>query len=122
MADAKKSDVTKYATEYVKNDWDKVVFLDNPHTDNLMTAFLNLGAEMWVTRRRQLITEKLLSQGAKVSAEAIDAYNPSPEETAAWEKQRDEFIERTFSVLTRPITKVAGAAPSTTRVAPLNKP
>ena len=121
MADAKKDRPT-YAADFIKGDWDKAVYLDNPHVDNLMTAFLNLGAEMWVTRRRQFITEKFLSQGKTVSPEAIDAYNPTPEESAAWEKQRDEFIERTFSVLTRPVAKVAGAAPSTTRVAPLNKP
>ena len=48
MAEIKKEHQT-YATDYVKGDWDKAVYLDNPHTDNLMSAVLNLGAEFWAS-------------------------------------------------------------------------
>ena len=119
MADAKKERQT-YATEYVKGDWDKAVYLDNPHTDNLMSAVLNLGAEFWAMRRRQMVVEKLLDQKGTISRAAIEAYNPTEEERAAWTAERDDFIERTFSVLTRVTDKVGGAMPAA-KVPPLNK-
>ena len=50
MADAPKDRPT-YAAPFIKGDWDKAVYLDNPHTDNLMTAFVGLGAEHWSLRR-----------------------------------------------------------------------
>jgi hypothetical protein len=47
-----------YAVDFVKSDYDKAVITDNVHTDNLMTAMLNLAAELWVVRRRLLISER----------------------------------------------------------------
>ena len=119
MADAKKERET-YAVDYVKGDWDKAVYLDNPHTDSLMSAVLNLGAEFWAMRRRQMVVEKLLDQKGTVSRQTIEAYNPTDEERVAWAAERDDFIERTFSVLTRVAEKVGGTMPST-KVPPLNK-
>jgi hypothetical protein len=119
MADTKKDRPT-YATDYVKGDWDKAVFLDNPHTDNLMSAMLNLGAEFWAMRRRQMVVEKLLDQKGTIDRATIEAYNPSEEERVAWTAERDDFIERTFSVLTRVGERVGGNMPSA-KVPPLNK-
>jgi hypothetical protein len=92
------------ATDFVKSDYDKAVILDSVHADNLMSAVLNLGAEAWVVRRRLMITEKLAGQKVFATAAAIDAYRPTPEETVAWEKERDVFIDRTLGVLTRSAT------------------
>jgi hypothetical protein len=117
MADVKKDRPT-YATEFIKGDWDKAVYLDNPHVDNLMTAFLGLGAEHWALRRRVMVIEKFLEQKKISSPEVIDAYVPTGDEKVAWEKDRDEFIERIFSVLTRQKTKVAGAPPSDKKMPP----
>ena len=53
---------------------------------------------------------------------AIDAYKPSAEETAAWERERDTFIDRTLSVLTRPGKRLEGASiPQKADTAPLRK-
>ena len=40
-----KTDRPTYTADYIKGDFEKAVYLDNVHTDNLMTAFLGLGAE-----------------------------------------------------------------------------
>lgn len=117
MADVKKDRPT-YATEFIKGDWDKAVYLDNPHVDNLMTAFLGLGAEHWALRRRVMVIEKFLEQEKIASPAVIDSYTPTVAEKIAWEKDRDEFIERIFSVLTRQTTKVAGAPPSDKMMSP----
>ena len=119
MADTKKDRQT-YATDYIKGDWDKAVYLDNPHTDNLMSAVLNLGAEFWALKRRQLVVEKLLDQKGTVSRATVEAFNPSEEDKAAWQAERDDFIERTFSVLTRVADKSYNITP-TAKVPPLKK-
>ncbi len=95
--------------DFVKSDYDKALILDSVHTDNLMSAVLNLAAEVWVVRRRLIISETLASQKVLATAAAIDAYNPTPQEKAAWEKERDVFIDRTLSVLTRPAKRIESA-------------
>ena len=107
MADPKPT----YAAPFIKGDWDKAVYLDSPHTDNLMTAFLSLGAEFWAMRRRMMVLEKFLGEKRVVNLAAIEAYNPTPEEKATWEAERDDYIKRVFSVLTRETAAVGGAPP-----------
>ena len=121
MAD-KPKEHADYAVDFVKSDYDKAVITDNVHPDNLMTAMLNLAGEVWVIRRRLLIADKLAQQKQFATAAAIDAYKPSAEETAAWERERDTFIDRTLSVLTRPGKRLEGASiPQKADTAPLRK-
>lgn len=103
---------TQAATDFVKSDFDRATMLDNPHTDNLMTALLNLGAETWVIRRRQMISETLAAKKVMPTSAAIDAYNPTDAEEKLLKEERDIFIDRIFSVLTRPAVKIAGAPPT----------
>jgi hypothetical protein len=120
MADNAKKD-THYATDFVKSDYDQALILDSVHADNLMSAVLNLGAELWVVRRRLMIAEKLASQKVFATAAAIDAYIPTAQEKVSWEQERDVFIDRTLGVLTRSATKkIEGASiPMTRNAAPL---
>jgi hypothetical protein len=118
MAEAKQDRQT-YTTEYIKGDFDRSVFLDSPYSDNLMTVVLGLGAEYWAMRRRMMVLEKLLADKRVVDEKAIEAYNPSAAEKVVWDAERDDFIERIYSVLTRPtLGKVGGALPQD-RVAPI---
>jgi len=105
----KVSDKPHSATDFVKSDYDKALILDSVHADNMMAAMMNLAAELWVVRRRLMISEKLADQKVFATAEAIDAYKPTKEETAAWKQERDVFIDRTLSVLTRRAVKLEGA-------------
>jgi hypothetical protein len=109
-----------YTAEYTKGDWDRVAYLDNPHIDNLMSAFLSLSAEFWAMKRRQMVTERLLEKKRTINQAAIDAYNPTEEEREAWPAERDDFIERTLGVLTRVGGKVSASFP-TGKMPPLKK-
>jgi hypothetical protein len=97
-----------YAAEYFEGDWNKSVFLDNPHTDNLMTALLGLGGEFWAMRRRMMVVEKLLADRGGIDASEIEAYQPDEDEQSLWDKERDDFIRRVFSSLVREISDVSG--------------
>ena len=88
-----------YAVDFVKSDYDKSVI-----------------------SRRLLIADKLAEKKVFATAAAIDAYKPSAEETAAWERERDIFVDRTLSVLTRPGKRLEGAnIPQKADTAPLRK-
>ncbi len=119
MADPTKDHPT-YTVDYIKGDWDKAVYLDSPHTDNLMACVLGMGAEMWAMRRRMMITEKLLSATKALDLAKIETYKPDPAEQIAWEKDRDAYIERLFSVLTRETAKLGSVSPSD-KVPPMDK-
>lgn len=111
---------TDYATDYIKGDWDKAQYLPDPHVDNLQACVLALGTEFWVMRRRQLITESLVGQNKQPNRAAIDAYRPTEAETAAWNVERDDMIDRVYAVLTR-VKAPAKGAPPMSKVAPLGK-
>ena len=90
-----------YATRFIKSDIDEAVFLGNPMLDNLMTTVIALGSEVWTNRRRMRIIEAMLAEGIAVTNEAIEQYQPSDEQEATWQAERDQFIEATFGALTR---------------------
>lgn len=106
MADAKTGEKTRetYTAEHLKGDWDKAVYLDSLHADNLMSALTAFGAEFWALKRRVMVIEKLMDDKKMVSREMVEAYQPEGAELAAWDAARDDFISRVFSVLTRPVT------------------
>jgi hypothetical protein len=101
-----------YTADYVKSDFEKAVFLDSPHTDNLMAALLSLGAEFWTMRRRMMVLEKFMEKGRVADPAAVEAYTPTAEEKIAWDKERDDFISRVFGVLTRETAHVGGPPPT----------
>ena len=111
MADDKKNRPT-YAADFVKGDFEKAVYLDSVHSDNLMTAFLGLGAEHWALRRRLMVLERFMAEKGVIVPDEVEAYDPTPEEKVAWEAERDDYIERVFTVLTREVADVAGGVPT----------
>jgi hypothetical protein len=46
-----------------------------------------------------------------MNKEMIEAYNPSEEEALDWSAERDDFIQRTFSELTRPSETLSPGIP-----------
>ncbi len=90
-----------YATDYFKSDTDQQVWLGSPHVDNLVTVALALGGEVWATRQRQIIAEKLAEKKIAATTANIEAYKPSPEEEKAWEAQRQEMALRVYGTLAR---------------------
>ncbi|MEE8307634.1 MAG: hypothetical protein V3R81_10240 [Gammaproteobacteria bacterium] len=97
------SDRPTYASDYMKGDSDQVAFLGNPVLDNLVTTVIALSSEVWANRRRDLVVERLLAEKG-ISQEMIEGYRPTPEDTAAWEKERNRFIQAALGPLLRDAT------------------
>ncbi len=98
-----------YATDYFKSDTDEQVWLGSPHLDNLVTVSLALGGEVWATRQRQLIAEKLAEKKIPATSANIEGYLSSPEEDKTWEAQRQEMAKRVFGVLARSLKSLKTA-------------
>ncbi len=94
------SDNPGYTADFIKSDTDRATFMDDPALDHLMTALVSVSTEIWVQARRMKIVERLLEDHGKVTQEMIESYQPSAEEEAAWQSERDRFIERTFGSIT----------------------
>ena len=90
-----------YATAAVRADTDNAEFLGNAHLDNLLTIVIALGAEIWESRQRLLIMERLLETEGRVTEEMIEQYVPSDEEVKRWEAKKAEMTDRVYSVLAR---------------------
>ena len=94
------SDNPGYTADFIKSDTDQATFMDDPALDHLMTALVSVSTEIWVQARRMKIVERLLEDHGKVTRALIESYKPSAEEEAAWQSERDRFIERTFGSIT----------------------
>jgi hypothetical protein len=90
-----------YTSEFIKSDTDRAVFLGSATADNLVTALTALSAEVWALRRRQKIVERLLHKHTAITAEMIETYVPTAEETAHWQSERDAFVKLMFDPFAR---------------------
>lgn len=90
-----------YAAEPFRSDIEKATFLESPHLDNLTTALIAMGSELWSLRRRVLTTEALMEKHGSVTKEMIEQYEPSAEEKQAWEEARVEMVQRIYGVFAR---------------------
>jgi hypothetical protein len=103
-----------YTVEYFKSDTDKGVLLKDMVTDNIVTALINMGAEMWATRRRQLVLEQLMAERGGVTPDMIEQYVPTPALLKNWEQERDRFIGNIYDALSRPAnTPITAHMPKT---------
>jgi hypothetical protein len=87
-----------FAAEAIKSDIDSVSFLGNPVLDNLVSVVIALGTEVWATKRRMKVMESVMAKKG-VTTKMLEEYVPTAEEAAAWEQDRDRFIELTFGAL-----------------------
>jgi hypothetical protein len=120
MADAK-IDRSTYVTDFIKGDWDRATFINDPHVDSLVAVIVSLSSELWTMRRRQMVVESLLAKSNLVSAAAIESYEPNEAEKAVWTAERDDTIERIFKALTRVGARATGKPPQQGMVPPLGK-
>ena len=95
-----RTDRPTYASDFIPSDVEKAVFLGNPILDNMMTSLIALGAEVWSNRRRMKVVEALLAEKGVTNA-MIEKYMPTADEEAEWQKDRDRFIDLTYSPLLR---------------------
>ncbi len=93
------------------NDWMKALrdlpgferghphYYESPVIDHLVEIVLQLGAELWVSRDRQLVTEHLLATKGKVTPEMIDNFEPDDTFREGLQTQRKAFTERVYGCL-----------------------
>jgi hypothetical protein len=81
-----------YTAEAIPSDVTNSQFLGNPVLDNVVSCLVAMGAEMWATKRRMKVLESVLAKSG-ISADKIEKYVPTAAETAAWDKDRDRYIE-----------------------------
>jgi len=94
-------DPKTYATDFFQSDTHRGVLLKDLTTDNVVTALIQLGAEVWGYRRRMMIVEQLLEDKGQVTKELIEQYVPSTTLMRDWEEERDAFVQRIYDVLAR---------------------
>ena len=75
------------------------VFLD-PVSDTIMEVFLELAAELWVTRSRLDHLEQLLEIDGQPAAEALENTPVDPEHATALAAKREQYIQRVFRAIT----------------------
>ncbi len=97
MADGAKTSVT-HREDFIPPQAEDV-FLGNPVLDNVMSTVIALGSEFWALQRRMNVIETLLEDNGAVTKQMIEDYRPSEDEMAAWESQRDRFIQRVYGFL-----------------------
>ncbi|MCB2106650.1 MAG: hypothetical protein KDE14_03065 [Rhodobacteraceae bacterium] len=100
MAETAKGKRQEYTTDFIEADIGKVSFLGNLHIDNIMTALIAMGAEIWTDRRRIRILESLLAKKG-VNRDMVEQYVPTAEEEAAWKTEREVLVDRMFGQFAR---------------------
>lgn len=78
-------------------------YFDNVVTDNMLDAFLELAAEVWTLKDRQLQLERALAELGVDAARLIETRVPDATEAAERKAMREAFVARLFeSFLRRP--------------------
>ena len=86
------------AAEAIKSDVKNSVFLGNPVLDNVVSCVIALGTELWATKRRMKVMEAVMAKHGVTEA-MLEQYKPTDKEVAAWEADRDRFIDLTMGPL-----------------------
>jgi hypothetical protein len=97
-----------YATEAIPSDVKNGLFLGNPALDNVVSCVIAMGAELWSTKRRLHVMQAVMAKHG-VTPEMIEKYVPSAAETAAWEADRDRFVDLTLGPLANEGFRPVGA-------------
>ena len=74
-------------------------YFKDPIIDHLLEIVLQLGAEMWIIRDRQIVTEHLLATEGKVTPEMIETFKPSPEFREKMKEERRNYTRRLYQSL-----------------------
>jgi hypothetical protein len=100
MAETKPTETKRptFAADAIPSDIKSGVFLGNQVLDNVVSCLIGMNAELWATKRRMKVMEAVMTQKG-ITTEMIEKYKPSEAEVAAWEKDRDRFIDMTLGPL-----------------------
>jgi len=87
-----------YAAEAIPSDIKNGLFLGNAALDNVVGCVIAMGAELWSTKRRLHVMEAVMAKHG-VTSQMIEQYVPTEAEKAAWESDRDRFVDLTLGPL-----------------------
>ena len=87
-----------YTADAIPSDITDAQYLGNPILDNLVSTVIAMGTEMWATKRRLKLVEAVLEEKG-VTSEMLEQYKPTAEKLAAWEADRDRFIDNAYGAL-----------------------
>jgi hypothetical protein len=76
-------------------------FLGDPMSDRIMQVVMNLAEELYVTRYRMEIMERLLDKNGLLRSADIEAFEPDAAASLEMKKSRDEFIEKLLDSVVR---------------------
>lgn len=71
-------------------------YFGDPSVDTQASVVMGLAAEVWVSRDRIRVLERLVVLRGQLSVADIDNYQPTEEEKDLLRKERDEFFARLF--------------------------
>lgn len=74
-------------------------YFKDPMIDHLLEIVLQLGAELWIVRDRQMVTEHLLATEGKVTPEMIETFKASPEFRDKMKEERRTYTRRLYQCL-----------------------
>ena len=97
-----------YTTDAIPSDIKNSLFLGNPALDNLMSCVIAMGAEVWATKRRLHVMQAVMAKHG-ITPEMIETYVPSAAEAAAWEADRDRFVDLTLGPLANEAFRPVGS-------------
>ena len=72
----------------------RAAFFENPESDRLLAMMMQFMSEHWVLKERVSVLEALLEQNGILPSDAVEQYQPSPEEEGKWGQQSFEFIQK----------------------------
>jgi len=81
-----------YIAEAIPSDVQNGLFLGNSALDNIMSCVISMGAEVWATKRRLHVMEAVMAKKG-ITPAMLEQYVPSEAEQAAWEADRDRFVD-----------------------------
>ncbi len=90
------------ASDFIDHGSETYTFLDDPVVDALMQVVVELGAQSWITRRRLLVLERVMTERGLLEAEAVEAYQASGEDEALWRAERDRLMKTVYAAFIRP--------------------
>lgn len=76
-------------------------FFDNPAIDRMMQCIVSLSRELYVTRDRLAVMERMLETRGVVTRQDLESYVPQPDEAARIEAERNRFISSIFDPMIR---------------------
>ncbi|MFN8534257.1 MAG: hypothetical protein U0556_12015 [Dehalococcoidia bacterium] len=84
-------------------------YFDDANLDRVMAVIITMANELWVTKDRLMILERMIAKRGGISPDQLDRYQPTDEERGELEAARKTYIARVLSGLTidpRPVAEI----------------